>query len=45
MIKTIEACDLTYKEDTTVGITVFELVWWVATVVFGVCPMIAILLD
>jgi hypothetical protein len=45
MIKTIEASDLTYKEDTTVGITIFELVWWVTFLVLGVGPMIAILID
>lgn len=47
MIKTIEASDMTsdLAKDTTVGVSVFELIWWVATIVFGIAPMIQILLD
>jgi hypothetical protein len=44
MIKTIEASDMTYK-NVTVGITAFELICWVTFFVFGIGPMIAILLD
>jgi len=44
MIETIEESDLTYQ-NTAVGVTVFELVWWLTFLVFGIGPVIAILLD
>jgi len=47
VIKTIEVGDLTsdQADNKTIGISVFELAWWVATIVFGIAPMIQILLD
>jgi hypothetical protein len=44
MIKTIEESDLKC-ENTTIGITAFELICWVVTLTFGIGPVIAILMD